>query len=80
MSDGERKAFFSLMGAGEYPDAKMREMIIGRLINQTIKTINQKRKRLERINAGTYQTTADDLTLGRGAELTEEEQQILSVD
>ena len=29
---------------------------------------------------GTYQTTADDLTLGRGAELTEEEQQILSVD
>ena len=80
LSDGERKAFFSLMGAGEYPDAKMREMIIGRLINQTIKTINQKRKRLERINAGTYQTTADDLTLGRGAELTEEEQQILSVD
>jgi hypothetical protein len=80
LSDGERKAFFSLMGAGEYPDAKMREMIIGRLINQTIKTINQKRERLGRINAGTYQTTADDLTLGRGAELTEEEQQILSVD
>jgi len=80
LSDGERKAFFSLMGAGEYPDAKMREMIIGRLINQTIKTINQKRERLGRINAGTYQTSADDLTLGRGAELTEEEQQILSVD
>ena len=48
------------MGAGEYPDAKMREMIIGRLINQTIKTINQKRERLGRINAGTYQTSADD--------------------
>ncbi len=80
LSDGERKAFFSLMGAGEYPDAKVREMIIGRLINQTIKTINQKRERLGRINAGTYQTSADDLTLGRGAELTEEEQQILSVD
>lgn len=77
LSDGERQAFFDLMGAGEYPDARFREDIIAKLINQTVKTINQKRDRLSRINQGKYRATADDLTLGRKAELTEEEKTLL---
>jgi len=77
LSDGERQAFFDLMGAGEYPDARFRRDIIAKLINQTVKTINQKRDRLSRINQGKYRATADDLTLGRKAELTEEEKTLL---
>ena len=77
LSDGERQAFFDLMGAGEYPDARFRGDIIAKLINQTVKTINQKRDRLSRINQGKYRATADDLTLGRKAELTEEEKTLL---
>ena len=77
LSDGERQAFFDLMGAGNYPDAKFREDIIAKLIKQTVRTINQKRDRLSRINQGKYRATADDLTLGRKAELTEEEKTLL---
>ena len=77
LSDGERQAFFDLMGAGEYPDARFREDIIAKLIKQTVRTINQKRDRLSRINQGKYRATADDLTLGRKAELTEEEKTLL---
>ena len=71
------KRFFDLMGAGEYPDARFREDIIAKLIKQTVQTINQKRDRLSRINQGKYRATADDLTLGRKAELTEEEKTLL---
>ena len=78
LSDGERKVFFSLMGSGNYPTAKMREMIIGRLIKQTVKTINQKRQRLKRINSGTYRFTEDDLTLGGKAKLSADEEAIIA--